>query len=132
MQTKWLGAHWQTTGQLILVNDMRYYRIHPNDEHLQYGPISTALREMAINDLWYPPSWQISLAITVSYGPISTALREMAEDYSWNSSWQISLAITVSLDVTREFSELLFSKRENEDYPLFYLFLAEFLADEGM
>ena len=78
------------------------YRIHPDDEHLQYGPISTALREMAINDLWYPPSWQISLAITVS------------------------------LDVTREFSELLFSRRENEDYPLFYLFLAEFLADEGM
>ena len=102
MQTKWLGAHWQTTGQLILVSDMRYYRIHPNDEHLQYGPISTALREMAINDLWYPPSWQISLASTVS------------------------------LDVEREFSELLFSRRENEDYPLFYLFLAEFLADEGM
>jgi hypothetical protein len=23
------------------------YRIHPNDAHLQYGPISTALREMA-------------------------------------------------------------------------------------
>ena len=77
-------------------------RIHPDDEHLQYGPVSTALREMAINDLWYPPSWQISLASTVS------------------------------LDVEREFSELLFSRRENEDYPLFYLFLAEFLADEGM
>ena len=78
------------------------YRIHPEDAHLEYGPISTALREMAINDLWYPPSWQISLASTVS------------------------------LDVEREFSELLFSRRENEDYPLFYLFLAEFLADEGM
>ena len=86
----------------VRTDDMYKYRIHPTDEHLQYGPISTALREMAINDLWYPPSWQISLAITVS------------------------------LDVTREFSELLFSKRENEDYPLFYLFLAEFLADEGM
>ncbi len=24
------------------------YRIHPNDEHLQYGPISTALRDVAI------------------------------------------------------------------------------------
>jgi hypothetical protein len=23
---------------------MRHYRIHPDDEHLQYGPISTALR----------------------------------------------------------------------------------------
>ena len=24
------------------------YRIHPDDAHLQYGPISTALREMAL------------------------------------------------------------------------------------
>jgi hypothetical protein len=24
------------------------YRIHPNDEHLAYGPISTALREVAL------------------------------------------------------------------------------------
>ena len=86
----------------VRTDDMYKYRIHPDDEHLQYGPISTALRDMAINDLWYPPSWQISLASTVS------------------------------LDVEREFSELLFSRRENEDYPLFYLFLAEFLADEGM
>jgi len=26
------------------------YRIHPEDEALQYGPISTALREMALTD----------------------------------------------------------------------------------
>ena len=50
MQTKWVdsGAQWQTTGQLVLVDDMRYYRIHPADEHLQYGPISTALRNYAL------------------------------------------------------------------------------------
>ena len=24
-----------------------YYRIHPDDEHLQYGPIATALRQQA-------------------------------------------------------------------------------------
>ena len=96
-------SKWIPLTHLSLVpNSYAYRRIHPDDEHLQYGPISTALREMAINDLWYPPSWQISLASTVS------------------------------LDVAREFSELLFSRRENEDYPLFYLFLAEFLADEGM
>jgi hypothetical protein len=41
------GDSWQATGQLVLVDDMRYYRIHPNDAHLQYGPISTALREMS-------------------------------------------------------------------------------------
>lgn len=27
------------------------YRIHPNDEHLQYGPLSTALREI----VYFPP-----------------------------------------------------------------------------
>jgi hypothetical protein len=27
---------------------MRYYRIHPADAHLQYGPISTMLREVAL------------------------------------------------------------------------------------
>jgi hypothetical protein len=27
------------------------YRIHPDDEHLQYGPISTALRELAVQGL---------------------------------------------------------------------------------
>ena len=93
---------WIPLTHISLEPNAHAYRIHPEDAHLQYGPISTALREMAINDLWYPPSWQISLASTVS------------------------------LDVAREFSELLFSRRENEDYPLFYLFLAEFLADEGM
>ena len=27
-----------------------YYRIHPEDEALQYGPISTALRDVALTD----------------------------------------------------------------------------------
>jgi hypothetical protein len=50
IQTKWVdsGDSWQATGQLVLVEDMRYYRIHPADEHLQYGPISTMLREVAL------------------------------------------------------------------------------------
>jgi hypothetical protein len=30
--------------------DHNYYRIHPDDEHLQYGPISTLLREMALTN----------------------------------------------------------------------------------
>jgi hypothetical protein len=37
------------------------YRIHPEDEHLQYGPISTALREMA-EDFKYDSSWEHFLA----------------------------------------------------------------------
>lgn len=76
-----------------------YYRIHPVDEHLQYGPISTALREMAEhNRCDIRPSWQMGLA-----------------NFAAN-------------DFTLYFD----SRTEEPDYPLFYLFLAEFLADEGM
>jgi hypothetical protein len=70
------------------------YRIHPDDAHLQYGPISTALLKLA-------------------------------EDDSWNPSEERSLAIAVA----RQF-QVYFG--DEPDYPLFYLFLAEFLADEGM
>ena len=96
MQTKWLdsGAQWQTTGQLVLVDDMRYYRIHPADEHLQYGPISTALREMAADDSWNPSLYRV-LAVAAA------------------NAFQVYFG-------------------DEPDYPLFYLFLAEFLADEGM
>lgn len=99
IQTKWVdsGDSWQTTGQILLVDDMRYYRIHPNDEHLQYGPISTALREMAEND-------------------------------SWRSGWKRYLAHAA----VNEFTEHFDSRRGTPNYSLFYLFLAEFLADEGM
>jgi cell wall assembly regulator SMI1 len=74
------------------------YRIHPDDAHLQYGPISTALREMA-------------------------------EDYSWNPSWEHYAAHAVE----DRFS--FFDRHDGldePDYPLFYLILAEALADEGM
>ena len=71
------------------------YRIHPEDEHLQYGPISTALRELA-------------------------------EDTTWKYSSDRVLAITAA----NEFQVYLGGVRD--DYPLFYLILAEFLADEGM
>ena len=101
MQTKWVdsGAMWQTTGQIVLVDDMRYYRIHPVDEHLQYGPISTALREMAEDPaLWTSKCWKWSIAISAA----------------------------------NEFNVYLDAWRCEPDYPLFYLILAEFLADEGM
>ena len=70
-------------------------RIHPDDEHLQYGPISTALRKMAADDSWNPSLYRV-LAIAAAN------------------------AFRVYFGGVRE------------DYPLFYLFLAEFLADEGM
>ena len=99
MQTKWVdsGDSWQTTGQLVLVDDMRYYRIHPEDVHLQYGPVSTALREMA-------------------------------EDVVWRGDWASFLAGSIA----NEFTEHSYRAQCEPDDQLFYLFLAEFLADEGM
>ena len=99
MQTKWLdsGAQWQTTGQIVLVDDMRYYRIHPADEHLQYGPISTALRDMAEDD----GTWRTDLRWNIAH----IVANEFNDYYDWQCE---------------------------PDYPLFYLFLAEYLADEGM
>ena len=61
----------------------------------------------------------------LGYGPISTALLKLAEDDSWNPSEERSLAIAVA----RQF-QVYFG--DEPDYPLFYLILAEFLADEGM
>ena len=39
---------WHTVRKVYLVEDMPYQRIHPEDAHLAYGPISTLLREMAL------------------------------------------------------------------------------------
>jgi len=72
-------------------------RIHPEDAHLQYGPVSTALREMA-------------------------------EDVVWRGDWAYFLAGSIAGEFTNYFD----SRAGEPDYPLFYLILAEFLADEGM
>jgi hypothetical protein len=80
-----------------LVEDLPYQRIHPDDAHL-------------------------------AYGPVSTALREMAEDVVWRGDWAYFLAGSIANEFT-----IYFDYRTGEpDYPLFYLILAEFLADEGM
>ena len=100
IQSRWVdGTQWQTTCQFMFVDGMRCYRIHPNDEHLQYGPVSTALREMAEhNRSDIRPSWEQGLS-----------------NFAAN-----------------QFTEYFDSRQGEPDYPLFYLFLAEFLADEGM
>ena len=82
---EWMNGSWQPVP----------YYIHPDDEHLQYGPVSTALREMAADD-------------------------------SWNPSFHRVIAIAAANAFRVYFGGV------REDYPLFYLFLAEFLADEGM
>ena len=100
IQSRWVdGTQWQTTGQFMFVDGMRYYRIHPDDAHLQYGPISTALREMAEHArAENQPSWEQGLS-----------------NFAAN-----------------EFTQYFDSRQGEPDYPLFYLILAEFLADEGL
>jgi hypothetical protein len=93
IEAVWKGI-WSGVAGIHLVPKFNY-RIHPADEHLQYGPVSTALREMAA-------------------------------DNSWNHNSYRVLAIAAA----NEFQVYLGGVRD--DYPLFYLFLAEFLADEGM
>ena len=85
---------WSESRFVHLVGGDWEFRIHPDDEHLQYGPISTALLKLA-------------------------------EDDSWNPSEERSLAIAVA----RQF-QVYFG--DEPDYPLFYLILAEFLADSGL
>ena len=96
IQSRWVdGTQWKTTVQFRFDDGMRYYRTHPDDAHLAYGPISTALREMAADNPWNPNSYRV-------------------------------LAVAAA----NEFQVYLGGVRD--DYPLFYLILAEFLADEGM
>jgi hypothetical protein len=42
-------GRWTGSESVYLEKDITYsYRIHPDDEHLAYGPISTALRGVAL------------------------------------------------------------------------------------
>ena len=94
---KWIsgGTEWRETDDLNKFGN----RIHPDDAHLQYGPVSTALREMAEHArAEIQPSWEMGLA--------NFSANNFIDYYDWR--WC------------------------EPDYPLFYLILAEFLADEGM
>lgn len=84
-------GHWSDSYWLHLIKGTYRYRIHPEDAHLQYGPVSTALRKLATTGK-EPKGLAGRLAIR-------------AAAYEWEGA---------------------------TDTVLFYLFLAEFLADEGM
>ena len=60
--TGWLDTDWLDTDWVSLVGSP-IFRIHPDDEHLQYGPISTALRGEAIES-----PWNSSVAVQGTYG----------------------------------------------------------------
>ena len=38
---------WLTVTYAVVLEQLAAYRIHPSDEHLAYGPVSTALRDAA-------------------------------------------------------------------------------------
>ena len=99
IQVMYLSKWIPLTHLSLVPNSYAYRRIHPDDEHLQYGPISTALREMAEDPaLWTSKCWKWSIASSAA----------------------------------GEFNVYLDAWRCEPDYPLFYLFLAEFLADSGL
>jgi hypothetical protein len=41
--------YWSSALAVRVIDDLLNYRIHPNDEHLAYGPISTEVRKAAEN-----------------------------------------------------------------------------------
>ena len=57
---------WERSTQVTLHETRVAYRIHPDDEHLQYGPISTALRDEAI-DACALGRWVIADAFITEY-----------------------------------------------------------------
>ena len=82
------------------------YRIHPDDEHLQYGPISTALRDCDGDFQWVQIDW--------SEMPDLAIRSAIVANYAYNM-----------IDEWRQTKDRLTRS-------LFLLILAEALADEGM
>lgn len=82
-----------------------YYIIHPDDAHLQYGPIATQLRLMAAST---EHEWD------------ETSIRYMADQYMYdfvtNITWEERCAVA--------------DDRDHRPWQL--LFAAELAADEGM
>ena len=90
---------------LIWINNtIEHDYIHPDDEHLQYGPISTALRERAETtnaSLAYSVQGYMELAAVCDYTPSTRGS-------DWADCWSA------------------------QHRSLFLLILAEALADEGL
>lgn len=83
------------------------FRVHPEDEHLQYGPLSTALRDRALCDV-----------AAVADGVYATAKKYLD---AIHPGW---LAETVRHSESQEDNLI--------DYRMSLLFAAEYLADEGL
>jgi hypothetical protein len=82
------------------------FRIHPDDEHLQYGPISTALRDCDGEFQWFYRDWDEMPDLAIRSAIVA--------NYAYNM-----------IDEWRKTKDRLTRS-------LFLLILAEALADEGM
>ena len=83
--------NWELSRVVMLHHESDYdSRIHPDDEHLQYGPISTALREMATGD--YEPSVYVFAA-----SGIANYL-----DHRWQYRWEDTLHRSLFLLILSE------------------------------
>ena len=90
----------------VRTDDMYKYRIHPDDEHLQYGPISTALRDCDGDFQWdHIDSEQIH-----------------------NFVIRCAIFANYANNMTHEWKQ----NKDRLTRSLFLLILAEALADEGM
>lgn len=59
----WYQCKWVSAIAVRTVDDLYNYRIHPDDAHLQYGPISTALRNHALGLPLNGTCWFARLAL---------------------------------------------------------------------
>ena len=95
-------GNWSDSYWLHLIKGTYRYRIHPDDEHLQYGPVSTALQEMARQ-------------------PKAIAHKGVNLPH---------FGFTIFAESENELREVL--QCDTLTHSLFLLILAEALADEGM
>ena len=104
-----LGAILSSHAPLELSNDKRPYRIHPDDAHLQYGPISTQLRKAAENI-----AEKAYLQDLLGHYGIAAIDDYLSRSDEFGYCWDKAMNATAM------------------QKQLFLLILAEALADEGM
>ena len=64
------------------------YRIHPDDEHLQYGFLSRALRDAAIHDDFeFADTWDAALALASYHSPRHFLVLTQADAYLLHCFW---------------------------------------------
>ena len=100
---------WIAVSAVRLDNFYYDYRIHPNDEHLQYGPISTEVRKAAENI-----AKKAYLHDVLGHYGLAAIDDYLSRPNEFSYCWDKTMNATAN------------------QKQLFLLILAEFLADEGM